>query len=356
VQGIEVTSEVPGTVSRIGFEPGQHVERGALLIELDSSTERAQLRSIEAQLAQARTEAARTQRLLTRGAISEQDVEQASTAAASLRAQGAQQRAVIDKKRIDAPFTGELGIRRVDMGEYVQPGQPIVSLQQLQPMYVNFRIPEQQHGKVAKGQSVTISVEAFPGASFSGEVTAIDPMVDMSTRSFNVQATVPNDERKLQPGMFAAVTLDLPDEREVVVVPATAISFNAFGESVFLVRDAAEYRRERQRDARRGAGRGSLGQGDESGSDGPDLGAQDANRPRATQADGDGESAPPQLVVQRVFVETGERRGLMIAIQSGVSAGDRVVTAGQMKLQEGRPVAISDSEALAGAVPVPTTP
>lgn len=322
-QGVDVTNTLPGKVDSIAFQSGDRVEQGDVLVRQDTSTERAELRSIETRIKQARRELERSKPLVEQNAISDEEYEQRATTLKNLQAQAATQQAIIDKKTIEAPFSGVLGIRQIDRGSFLNPGTPIVTLQQLDPIFVNFTLPEQQTSLVETGQEVLMTVSAYPDTTFQAKVNALNPLIDEATRSYRVQATVPNSDLKLRPGMFADVTISLPETRTVVTVPETAISFNAYGESVYLIR----------------------------GEKTPDSSSSPESAGEQT-----GQSPSGQLTARQVFVTTGERRGLRIEVIEGVAAGDRVVTAGQMKLEDGSAVQISDEDPTQQASPRPVEP
>lgn len=313
--GVEVTTEAAGIVESIHFDSGDQVQRGALLVQLDAEADRARLATLTAQLEQARSDLARSRKLIERRVIAAADAEKSATTFEALRAQVAEQRALIDNKRVEAPFSGELGIRQIDLGQFVQPGEPVVTLQQVAPILVNFTLPERHYGQLERGQAIELTVDAWPDQPFSGTVTAISPRVDRQTRNFKVQGRLPNDERRLRPGMFANLTVTLPEEREVITVPASAISYSPSGDSVFVVRPAR----------------------------GPKAQAGGASRTAANA------SKAPAHTVARVFVKAGERRGRQIAVLQGIDPGDRVVTAGQLKLFEGAPVVVSAEDVLRNA-------
>jgi membrane fusion protein (multidrug efflux system) len=356
VQGVDVTTEVAGIVSAIAFRNGASTDAGRTLIRLDTSTERAEQASLVARRDQARLAHQRAMRLIERGAISKAEVEEARAEWQNLAAQVRQVGTVIEKKRIDAPFSGALGIRRVSLGEFVSPGTPIVSLQQLRPIYINFPLPEDSFQQVREGLEVRLKGDAFPGSTFTGRITAINPEIAEQTRSFTVQATVPNRNRALRPGMFADVTVDLPGSREVVVVPTTAITRNAYGDIVYVVERLSPQEIARRREQQRKAGQeeGGFLSGLFGGSDDEDAG-------RREQGDSNGKGRggkeqEPQLVAKSVFVEVGETRGLYTEIIKGIEPGARVVTAGQLKLEDGAPIRIMKRDALDGADAVPDTP
>jgi membrane fusion protein (multidrug efflux system) len=308
MQGVEVTSEVPGMVSAIHFQSGESVRAGALLLELDATTDRARLASLVAQFEQACADDTRNRRLVERGLISTAEAEQSATTVETLAAQVQEQRTLINKKRIEAPFAGELGIRLVNLGQFIAAGKPIVPLQSIAPIYVNFALPEARYPAITRGQAVEVTVDAFHERQFAGTVNAISPEVSEATHNFDVQALLPNEARLLRPGMFAHVTVALAESHDVVTVPATAISYSPQGDAVFIV----------------------------------------VEPPAVATPEGPTEPpAPPTNLptVRRTLVQVGERRGHDVAILAGVAAGERVVTAGQMKLYNGAPASISSADA-----------
>jgi RND family efflux transporter MFP subunit len=317
VQGVQVMSEVPGMVSAIHFRSGEAVHAGTLLIELDATADQARLDSLVAQLEQARADDTRNRHLVARGLIATAQAEQSATTVETLAAQVQEQRTLIDKKRIEAPFAGELGIRLVNLGQFIAAGQPIVTLQSIAPIHVNFALPEAHYPMITPGQAVEVAVDAFPERQFAGTVNAISPEVSATTRNFNVQATLPNDARLLRPGMFAQVTVALAEGHEVVTVPATAISYSPQGDAVFVVVE-------------------------------PPAGDTPAAPAASVGMQGDGAQSPPPTAslptVKRTLVQVGERRGTNIAILAGVTPGERVVTAGQIKLYDGAPVIITSTD------------
>lgn len=358
IQGADVTTELPGTVAAIRFTNGENVRRGQTLVLLDTSTERAQLRSLIANRDQARLAYDRALRLIERGAIAQAEVEQAEANYESLQAQVEQVRTTIAKKSIEAPFSGRIGIRLVSLGQYLAPGAPIVNLQQLSPIFVNFEVPENSIGRVREGQRVSLRVDAYGGRTFSGRITALNSAVATNTRNITVQALVPNPDRSLRPGLFADVTVDLPGSRRVVVVPATAVTTNAYGESVFLVA-RPDPRRERQKQARAkqaeeeqgGFFKNLFGGGSDSGGSGEKSGSEKEGEPKGGQG-----QPQTQYVARTAFVQTGERRGLTVEITQGLRPGQPVVTAGQLKLEEDAPIQISRQNARQGAPPTPNRP
>lgn len=335
IQGIDVTTEVAGKVVEIDFNAGAYVETSDILVKLDTSTEYAELRSLEAQLEKARSDEHRARQLVDRGFISEAALQQTTTDTKNLKAQVEEQRTRINKKTIRAPFAGKLGIRQISPGELISPGTSIVTLQSISPIFVNFTLPEHTFAKVYPEQTVEIQVAAYPAQIFTGKISAINPKVSEKTRNFTVQALLPNDEALLQPGMFADVTIDLGRQRPVIVIPVSSVTFNAYGESVFFVRQSAQ----------------------QSGLSG--TGTTTVPEPAGRNQSLDSAHAPehpPALIAERGFIKTGERRGLMVEVLKGVQAGDRIVTAGQIKIDEGASIIISDDDVLQAAKPRPEKP
>ncbi|MET4701739.1 membrane fusion protein (multidrug efflux system) [Constrictibacter sp. MBR-5] len=354
VNGVDVTTEVAGIVSEISFESGQSVSRGDLLAQLIAETDRAQLASLQAQLQQARSDLARNRRLVGRGAIARREVEQAETSVESLRAQTRERQEAIGKKRIEAPFDGELGIRRVNLGQYLSPGQAVVTLQSIAPIHVNFTLPEQHYGRTDAGIPLEIRVDAYPDRVFEGRINATSPDVDAETRNFSIQGILPNRDRLLRPGMFAEIAIVLPDRREVVTLPATAISYNPYGDAVYMIAEASAE-----------TASSSSGPQGQAGSDGDggvltwlsDLfgGDDDVSAPAEEDATHQARNGPPRIA-KRVFVELGERRDTKVAVANGVEVGDLVVTAGQLKLDDGAPIVVSDDDVLEMAPAKPAGP
>lgn len=356
IQGVDVTTEIAGIVSEISFRNGTNTAAGRTLVRLDTTTERAEQASLIAQRERARLAYERALRLIERGAVSEAEVEEARAEWQNLVAQVNQVATIIEKKRIDAPFSGTLGIRQVSLGQYVSPGTPIVSLQQLSPIYVNFDLPERALTNIREGLVVELTNQAFAERTFAGRITAINPDIQEETRALRVQATIPNRDRAMRPGMFADVTVSLAGSRNVVVVPTTAITRNAYGDLVYVVdrltpQEMQQRRQEQQQEAEDEGGgflSGLLGGGEgkqnADGSGGPGGSEQGDRQQR------------PQLVARAVFVEVGATRGLFTEITEGVTPGMRVVTAGQLKLEDGAPIRLVARDALEGAERTPDEP
>ena len=304
VNGTDVTTEAGGVVRSIEFDAGQPVAAGAVLVRLNTANEDATLKALQASAQLARVQADRWQRLSRDQLVSKDDAQQKLTAAATAQAQVEAQRALIAQKTIRAPFSGVLGIRKVNLGQYVAPGAAVVSLQQLDPIYLDFSLPEQEIGKMVVGTRIRASVDALPGQVFEGEVTAIEPQVDANTRNFKVQATLPNPDRAMRPGGFAKVGFDLGGARDVVVIPQTAVSFNPYGNAVFVV-------------------------------------SKVKRKPGEKDMQGKPLTGDKFVVTQR-FVKTGATRGDLIAVTDGLKPGEQVVTSGLLKLRNDAEVTINN--------------
>jgi membrane fusion protein (multidrug efflux system) len=287
VQGVTVTPEIAGTVSEIAFESGAVVNKGDLLVRIDTTTEEAQLKAANAQLEWARVSDERAQKLRTDSTVSQSELDQAEAAWKQAKANADAIQAAIDKKTIRAPFTGKLGIRQVNLGEYVDAGKPIVSLQSLAPVYADFSLPQQDLAHLKTGMTVRVSTDTYVDKQFEGKLTAINPDLDQATRSVRLQATLENADQMLRPGMFARMEVVLPSEKNVLVIPATSILSAPYGDSVYVI---------------------------EKGTNGPGQ------------------------VVRQQFVRTGRSRGDFITVESGLKAGDHVVSAGLFKLRNGAAV------------------
>ena len=304
-QGVDLTAEVQGTVKEVLFQSGEKVTLGQPLLQLDSEVERAILATAEAVRALARVEYQRGQDLIKRQAISKSEFDRLNAELLKAEASVTQLKAELDKKRILAPFAGTIGIRQVDTGDYLSPGTSFATLQDLSRLYVDFFLPEQDYPQLAIGQSVRLSLAAYPGEVFSGEISALNPKVEETTRNVQVRAMLHNPDNKLLPGMFANLEVLLPGEKPQVLVPETAITYTLYGNSVYVIGE----------------------QKDDQG---------------AVVKDDKGQ---PRLVVERRFVETGERRDGQVLVLKGLKAGEQVVTAGQLKLDNGAHVAIVEDQA-----------
>jgi membrane fusion protein (multidrug efflux system) len=294
VQGVTVSADLPGAVARVAFDSGKSVHEGDILVELDTRQERAQLAALEAQRDLAKVNFGRMQQLVDEGVISRMEYDQASSQQKATEANVAEIRATIERKTIHAPFSGILGIRQVNLGQYLSAGQAIVSLQALNPIYVNFGVPQQTLSQVAVGHSVHVAKEDLPNAAFSGRVTAVDSVVNEATRNIQIQATLSNPEGKLRPGMFVQVEVPLGAARSVIALPASAINYAPYGDSVFVITDLKD------------------------------------------------PSGKTYRGVQQQFVKVEGARGDQVAIISGVNPGDEVVTSGVFKLRNGAAVQVNN--------------
>ena len=289
VQGVTVSPEIAGTVSEIAFESGAVAAKGDLLVRLDTSSEAAQLRGADAQVELARLNAERTRVLQANHTVSQSELDGAEATLKQNQANADNIRATIEKKTIRAPFAGQLGIRQVDLGELLDVGKPIVSLQALSPTYCDFSLPQQDLAQLRTGLPVRVSSDSYPDQWFEGAVTAINPDLDQTMRSVRLQATFENADQRLRPGMFVRVVVVLPQEQAILVVPATAILSAPFGDAVYLI------------DPQVANGR-------------------------------------TNLIAQQKFIRTGRAHGDFVSVESGLKAGDRVVTAGIFKLHNGASV------------------
>jgi membrane fusion protein (multidrug efflux system) len=306
-RGVDVTSEIAGLVREIKFKSGQNVKKGDVLFELNDDTDIALLNSLKAKAELAETVLKRNEAQLAVEGVSQAQVDADKADLKDKRALVNQQEAVLQKKTIRAPFPGRLGITSINPGQYIGPGDKLVSLQMIDPIYVNFYVPQKQTTAVEVGQELIIHNDAFPGVSFPGKVTAINPIVDVNSRNVQVQATMQNEKQQLLPGMFAHVSLDVGTKGRHVTLPQTAITFNPYGSTVFV----------------------------------------------AKPGDKKDDKGNPILVVTQVFVTTGATRGDQVAISKGLKEGDVVVTSGQLKLKNGASI-IVDNSVLPANSPNPT--
>jgi membrane fusion protein (multidrug efflux system) len=295
IQGVDVTTEIAGLVREIRFKSGDEVKSGTVLIQLNADSDLAQLASLKAAADLAQTTLTRDRVQLAAEAISQAQVDSDEADLKSKRAQAASQQATIDKKTIRAPFSGRLGITLVNPGQYLNPGDKVVTLQTIDPIYIDFNLPQQQISGVAVGQPVSVLSDAYLGQTFSAKVTAIDAKVDTATRNVQVEATVANPKRLLLPGMFGRAAVDSGEKKKYLTLPQTAITYNPYGATVFITAD--------KKDAK----------------------------------------GNPQVQAQQVFITPGPTRGDQVAILKGVPEGAMVVTSGQLKLKNGTPLRIDNS-------------
>jgi len=301
-QGIDLSVEIAGTITDVQFQSGEKVSKGQAIVLLDSEMEQASLASAEADLNLSRLEFQRARSLLDRQAISRSEYDRLNAESQKAAASVAQLRASLSKKRILAPFSGTIGIRQVDVGDYIAAGTPIATLQDLSTLYVDFFLAEQHVPLLKLGQRVQLQVAAYPGERFEGVISALNPKVETTTRNVQVRAELGNPDGRLLPGMFADLQVLLPTETAQVVVPETAITYTLYGNSVLLVTEGTP--------------------------------------PEGVSSD------EPYLVVERRFVTTGERRDGLTVVLDGLEGGEQVITAGQLKLDSGAHVAIAESRTL----------
>src|SRR3984957_6694782 len=307
VKGAELSLEAPGVVESISFNSGDDVAAGAILLKLRTADDVARLDSLKAMAELNEITLDRSQRLLKTQATSQAQLDSDAAKLKDTKAQVAQQQAVIDKKILRAPFAGHLGIRAVDLGQYLGAGTPIVTLQALDPIYVDFFVPQQSVDQVRLGQQVAVKVDAYKDQTFAGEISAVNPKVDVSNRNVQIRATLKNPDHKLLPGMYATIDVAVGPPATYVTLPQTAITYNPYGDTVYVV-----------------------------------------------ESKNDDAEGKPQLVARQTFVTIGPTRGDQVAILRGIKEGDTIVTAGQIKLHNGSVVMIDNSVTpTAEAAPVP---
>ena len=291
VEGVNVTTELAGLIREIDFESGSVVSNNAVLVRLDTSSEEAQLRAIQAQLELALINLERERKLRSENMVSQSDLDTAEATVKQNQANADSIQTTIDKKTLRAPFAGRLGIRQINLGQYLDVGKPIVSLQSLTPIYANFSLPQQELANLTTGMRVRLITDAFADRTFEGKLSAINPDLDQSTRSVALQATFENPEQLLRPGMFARVEVLLPEEKEELIIPATSVVSAPYGDSVYVI-----------------------------------------------ETKSDTHNGKPSQSVRQQFVRTGRARGDFIAVESGLKVGDKIVSAGVFKLRPGMAV------------------
>jgi len=294
VHSVTLAAELPGRVTEILFDSGATVHRGQDLVRLDATVEQAQLASAEADDVLAQQSLTRANALREHGSNTPADLEAAQARAAQTKAALAQLRATIAKKTIHAPFDGRIGIRQVELGQIVSSATPLATLQSVSPIYAEFWLPQQTLGELKVGMDTTLKSDAYPSAVWSGHITTINPEVDVATRNVRVRASFPNIDGQLKPGMYGNVEVLSPEKRAALIIPATSVLYAPFGDSVFTVVD---------------------------------------------KKDDEGKSS---LVAQQKFVRVGERRGDYIAVESGLAAGDTIVTSGVFKLRNGDALSVKN--------------
>jgi multidrug efflux system membrane fusion protein len=305
---VTISPEIEGRVDKINFESGNWVKAGDVLVQLDDSTQRADLATYQAQARLASANLKRSQELAAKQYSSKQSVDQVQSELDQARAGIAKSQAIIDHMVVKAPFNGMLGIRQVNLGQYLAPGTMIVTLTDLDTLYVDFSLPEQNRGGISIDQPVEFHADAFPDQAFRGEIAAIDPQVDANMRAIKVRAALGNTEHKLQPGMYARIRVILPPQPGVVTIPEPAVDYTVYGESVFRLTAV------------------------------PDK--KDPN-------------GKPVYKAEQTFVTLGARFDGKVAVLKGIAKGDLVVVGGQLKLHNGAEVILSDQKSLQNPVEVP---
>ena len=304
VQGVELAPQIGGVIRAFHFDSGQEVAKGALLVELDDSVEQADLKSNLATLKNADMALDRQRQLITGGSTSRSTLDAAEAARDQASAAVERTRALIAQKALTAPFAGRIGLRRADIGQYVSPGTGIASLQQLDPIYVDFPVPEQAIAELATGQVVEVTVDAWPETPFTGKVISLDARVSAETRNLVVRAEIRNADKRIKPGMFANVAVLVGKTQSLVTLPRTGVTYSLYGDSVYVV------------------------------------------KPAPASAD--------QMIVERRPVKLGAARGARVSILSGLEPGEQVVSEGQSKLMAGARVRVDNSLALPGSLnPLP---
>jgi membrane fusion protein (multidrug efflux system) len=297
VHGVDISSEVAGQVRSVSFQSGQDVKAGDVLLQLNADSDIAQLHALEAAAELAAITLKRDQAQLAIQGVAQAQVDNDAADLKSKKAQVAQQAALVAKKTIRAPFAGRVGISSVNPGQYLSAGDKIVTLQQIDPIHIDFNLPQSQLAAVRTGQKVVVLTDGTASKTFTGNVNAINPKVDTATRNVQVQALIANPGRKLLPGMFASASLDTGSEQAYLTLPQTAVTYNAYGSTVFVVKAAGK----------------------------------------------DASAAAGSLVVKQVFVTTGPTRGDQVAILNGLAEGEQIVTTGQVKLKNGTAVSVDNS-------------
>jgi len=322
-----LSAELTGTVREIGFQNGSLVKQGQVMVRLDTSAEQAQLQSAVADLGLAKQTLDRAEALRKQEVNTQAELEAAQARDKQARATVVNLQAIINKKIIRAPFDGRAGIRAVELGQVVSPGTPIVSLQTVSPIYAEFQLPQQALADVKLDQKVVVKVDVFPGSTWDGTVTLINPEVDPITRNVRMRATVENKDGRLNPGMFASVEVEAGEAHQALVVPATSVIFAPYGDSVFLV---------------------------ETKKDEPAPAGEAGKPPPPAPKSAPSPDGKPQLVARQEFVRLGERRGDFVQVLNGLNGGETIVSNGAFKLRNGQSVMVNNALAPpANFVPVP---
>jgi len=312
IRGVTLGAELTGTVREINFENGSLVKKGTVLVRFDISSEQAQLQSAIADSALAKQTLERAENLRKLEVNSQAELESAQARDKQTRATVANLQAIINKKVIRAPFDGRVGIRAIELGQVVSPGTPLISLQTVTPIYAEFQLPQQSLADVKLGQKIVLKVDVFPGTSWEGTVTTVNPEVDPGTRNVRMRATVENPDGRLNPGMFASVEVQSGEKGQAIVVPATSVIFAPYGDSVYVI----EQPKDEEAKPKAPAGKAA------------------AQKPGSDK---------PTLIAHQRFVRLGERRGDFVAVVSGLAPGETVVSNGAFKLHNGQTVMINNA-------------
>jgi membrane fusion protein (multidrug efflux system) len=294
-QGVDITSEITGMVDKILFKSGDVVTAGQVLVQLNAETDLAQLHAKEAEAELAKTVYERDKKQFAMHAVSQAVLDADAADLKSKLALVAEKRAELAKKTILAPFSGKLGISTISRGQFIDPGEKIVTLQSLDPLYADFHLPQQNFPVLSPDQVVRIGMDAYPGRAFNGRISSVNPLVDRETRNIQVEAAIDNHDHLLLPGMFASVVVQAGKSMQFLTVPKTSVTYNPYGETIYVIQES-----------------------------------------------GKGTDGRPMLVARQVFVTTGASRGDQVAILKGIKEGDNVVTSGQMKLKNDSPVVINN--------------
>jgi membrane fusion protein (multidrug efflux system) len=296
VRGVDVTSEIAGLVRSLHFKSGDQVKEGQVLVELNADADKAQLASLKAAADLSQTTYDRDKKQFEIQSVSQATLDSEAADLKSKRAQVNQQQALVDKKTIRAPFAGKLGISTVNPGQYLNPGDKIVTLQSLDSLFIDFSLPQQELSQVKKGQAVVVKTDTYPGRTFNGRIMTINPKVDPETRNFQAEALIANANHELLPGMFVTIEVRSGEVKRYLTLPQTAVAYNPYGDTIFIIQEATK-----------GAG------------------------------------GKPVLTVKQSFITIGEKRGDQVAILTGLMEGETVVTSGQLKLRNGSSVIIDNS-------------
>jgi membrane fusion protein (multidrug efflux system) len=322
IEGVDVSPQQGGMVVEYFFDSGDDVEKGAKLVKLDTSVEEADLANNKATLVQTNLDYDRQVNLAKKGAASQAVLDQTIAKRDSAKAEVQKVEAIIAQKTITAPFAGRLGLRRVEKGQYVSVGQALVWLQALDPIWVDFPVPESEVARFKIGSTIEVTVDAYPGEIFKGKVEAFDARLNQDSRTLMVRGTLPNPDRKLLPGMFANAAVLAGEPKQVVTVPRTALTYSLYGDSVWVVKHEPP------------------------GVEPTPAPTAKKTEPVGTAIAADAPSAGPKLKAERRFVRVGATQGDRIAIAEGIKAGEEVVTSGQLKLQQGAEIKVDNSAAL----------